>query len=381
MKSAHILWLIFVLSSTSGFAQGSKSLADAERFFSVRSYDMALGKFLEAIQAGEKDPMVHYKTGVCYEKSEETDNQIKAIPYFEFALANGKNMPPSLYYDLGSIYLKDENIQKALANFNKFREASSKADKKAMAMADEAIQTCHNAVALMSVPRDFTVHHFNSIINSKYTEYNPVLSADESVMAFTALRPNTGKTRTGDKFIEEVYITYNNSGGWTEPKVVPVAHDYNVGTAGIAADGQKMLIFMGGSTDPGSLFQITKSGETWSRPSLITPTINTPKFLESTASITPDGKTIYFASDRRNGQGGLDIYKTSMLANGSWSPPVNLGPEINTKANEDAPFIHPDQKTLFFTSDGHNTMGGRDIFVTRLIGQQVDQSRKHGLPC
>ena len=188
MKSAHILWLIFLVSSTSGFAQGSKSLADAERFFSVRSYDMALGKFLEAIQAGEKDPMVHYKTGVCYEKSEETDNQIKAIPYFEFALANGKDMPPSLYYDLGSIYLKDENIQKALANFNKFREASSKADKKAMAMADEAIQTCHNAVALMSVPRDFTVHHFNSIINSKYTEYNPVLSADESVMAFTALK-------------------------------------------------------------------------------------------------------------------------------------------------------------------------------------------------
>ena len=380
MKSAHILWFIFLVSLTSGFAQGSKSLADADRFFSVRSYDMALGKFLEAIQAGEKDPMVHYKTGVCYQKSEETDNQIKAIPYFEFALANGKDMPPSLYYDLGSIYLKDENIQKALANFNKFREASSKADKKAMAMADEAIQTCHNAVALMSVPRDFTVHHFNSIINSKYTEYNPVLSADESVMAFTALRPNTGKTRTGDKFIEEIYITYNNSGGWTEPKVVPVAHDYNVGTAGIAADGQKMLIFMGGSTDPGSLFQITKSGDTWSRPSLITPTINTPKFLESTASITPDGKTIYFASDRGNGQGGLDIYKTTMLANGSWGPPVNLGPEINTKANEDAPFIHPDQKTLFFTSDGHNTMGGRDIFVTRLVGNKWSNPENMGYP-
>ena len=133
MKSAHILWFTFLVSLTSGFAQGSKSLADADRFFSVRSYDMALAKFLEAIAAGEKDPMVHYKTGVCYLKSEETDNQIKAIPYFEFALANGKGMPPSLYYDLGSIYLKDENIQKALENFNKFRDASNKADKKAMA--------------------------------------------------------------------------------------------------------------------------------------------------------------------------------------------------------------------------------------------------------
>ena len=247
-------------------------------------------------------------------------------------------------------------------------------------MADEALQTCHNAVALMSVPRDFTVHHFNSIINSSYTEYNPVLSADESVMAFTALRPNTGKTRTGDKFIEEIYITYNNSGAWTEPKVVPIAHNYNVGTAGLSADGQKMLIFMGGASDPGSLYQIVKAGEEWSKPSLISPSINTPKYLESTASITPDGKTIYFASDRLNGQGGLDIYKTSLQANGTWSSPVNLGPEVNTKSNEDAPFIHPDQKTLFFTSDGHNTMGGRDIFVTRMVGNKWTNPENMGYP-
>lgn len=380
MKRANTLSLIVLLAVTSTFAQGSKSLADAERFFSVRSYDLALAKFLEAIDAGEKDPLVHYKVAVCYQKSPETNNQIKAIPYFEYALAKGKDMPSSLYYDLGSIYLKDENVQKAIENFNKFREVSSKADKKAMAMADEAIQICHNAVALMSVPRDFTVHHFNSIINSNYTEYNPVLSADESVMAFTALRPNTGKTRTGDKFIEEIYITLNNSGTWSEPKVVPIAHDYNVGTAGLSADGQKMLIFMGGASDPGSLYQIVKSGDDWSKPNLITPTINTPKYLESTASITPDGKTIYFASDRLNGQGGLDIYKTSMLANGTWSPPVNLGPDVNTKANEDAPFIHPDQKTLFFTSDGHNTMGGRDIFVTRMIGNKWTNPENMGYP-
>jgi hypothetical protein len=184
-------------------------------------------------------------------------------------------------------------------------------------------------------------------------------------MAFTALRPNTGKTRTGDKFIEEVYITYNNLVVGRSRKLFP-SNDYNVGLQALLPMDKKSPDLYGGSTDPGSLFQITKSGETWSRPSLITPTINTPKSLESTASITPDGKTIYFASDRGNGQGGLDIYKTSMLANGSWGPPVNLGPEINTKANEDAP-----SSTLIkthFYSDGHNTMGGRDIFVTRLLG-------------
>jgi outer membrane protein OmpA-like peptidoglycan-associated protein len=369
-----------LFASVVAVGQDRKTLSDAEHYFSVRSYDVALPKFLAAIQAGEKDPFVHYKTAICYQKSPETDEQIKSIPYFEYALANGKGLPNSLFFDLGEIYLKDENIQKAMENFTKFREVSSKSDKRLMEQVDAALETCRTAQALMSVPREFKITHFNSIINTKYTEYNPVVSADESVMAYTALRPNTGKTRTGDKFIEEIYITYNNSGTWTEPVLVPVAHNYNVGTAGISADGLKMLIFLGGSSDPGSLFQIKKEGESWSKPSLITPSLNTPKFVESTASITPDGKVIYFASDRLGGRGGLDIYKTTLQANGTWSQPLNLGTDINTDANEDAPFIHPDQKTLFFTSDGHKTMGGRDIFVTRLKNNTWTTPENMGYP-
>lgn len=370
---------MFLFSIGVAFAQGNKSLAEAERFYGIKAYESALPKFLEAIQGGVKDPMVHYKTGVCYQKSVDSREQTKAIPFFEFALKNGQGLPSTLHYDLGMLYMRDENITKAIESFTLYREVS-KADKKAVLQADEALKTCHNALAFMSVPRNFKLNSFNSIVNTNYTEYNPVVSADESVMAFTALRPNTGKTRTGDKFIEEIYISYNNEGSWTEPKVVPIGHDYNVGTAGISADGQKMLIFMGGAMDPGGLFQITKAGDTWSKPSLITPSINTPKYLESTASITPDGKTIYFASDRMGGQGGLDIFKTSMGANGAWSNPVNLGPEVNTKANEDAPFIHPDQKTLFFTSDGHNSMGGRDIFMTKLVGNRWTSPENMGYP-
>lgn len=356
-----------------------KALSEAERFYGIKAYGQALPLFLEAIQAGEKDPMVHYKTGVCYQKTFDTNEQIKAIPFWEYAVKNGASIPNVIHYELGEIYLKDENLQEALHSFTKYKEIT-KADKAAQVKADLGLDMVHNALGLMSVPRNIKVHNFGSIINTKYTEYNPVVSADESVMAYTALRPNTGKTRSGDKFIEEVYIAYNNAGTWTEPKVVPIASEYNVGTAGISPDGQKMLIFMGAVTDPGSLFMINKSGESWSKPSLINPTINSLKYLESTASITPDGKTIYFASDRIGGQGGMDIWKTQMQANGSWSSPVNLGPEINSKANEDAPFIHPDQKTLFFTSDGHHTMGGRDVFVSRLQGTKWTKPENMGYP-
>src|SRR5690606_42007238 len=105
-----------------------------------------------------------------------------------------------------------------------------------------ALEQCTNAVVFMSVPRSTSVTRMSNVINTPYTEYNPVVSADESVLAFTALRPNTGKTRSGDKFIEEIYISYNHSGSWSEPKVVPVASDFNVGTAGISPEGQRMLI-------------------------------------------------------------------------------------------------------------------------------------------
>jgi outer membrane protein OmpA-like peptidoglycan-associated protein len=364
----------------SAFAQVSKrTLSEAERFFGIKAYDQALPLFLEAVQAGEKDPLIRYKLGVCYLKTGDTNEEIKAIPYLEYALQNSTSVPTAAYFDLGEVYLKDENLLKATETFSRYKELT-KADKVSQLKVDQALNACNTATALMSVPRNITVNNFGGIINTKFTEYNPVVSADESVMAFTALRPNTGKTRSGDKFIEEVYISYNEQGSWTEPKVVPIASEYNVGTAGISPDGQKMLIFMGSISDPGSLFQVTKTAEAWGKPSLIAPTINTPKFLESTASITPDGKTIYFASDKAGGQGGLDIYKTTLQANGSWSSAVNLGPLVNTKANEDAPFIHPDQKTLFFTSDGHNSMGGRDIFVTKLVQDKWTPPENMGYP-
>jgi outer membrane protein OmpA-like peptidoglycan-associated protein len=136
---------------------------------------------------------------------------------------------------------------------------------------------------------------------------------------------------------------------------------------------------MGGAVDQGNLLQVTKSGSTWSKPTILTPTINS-EGMETTCSITPDGKVIYFASNRQGGKGGLDIWKIEQKTPGVWSQPVNLGPEINTPNDEDAPFIHPDQKTLFFTSDGHATMGGRDIFKTTLISGKWTKPENMGYP-
>ncbi len=366
----------FLLFAHQVWAQ--KSLTDAERFFSIRNYTEALPLFIKAIEEGAKDGNAHYKVAICYQKSQNLNEQVKAIPFYEYAVSKLSTIPVTTYLDYGDVLLKDEKFTLAIAAYEKYK-ALTKADKKAQALADKSISTAMVAQTFMSVPQNFQVHSMGESVNSTYTEYNPVVSADESVLAFTALRPNTGKTRTNEKFIEEILVSTNSAGTWSIPQVIPVASDYNVGTAGISPDGQKMLIFMGGATDPGGIFQITKAGSTWSKPSIVSASLNSPS-VETTASITPDGKTIYFASDRKGGKGGLDIYKTTMQPNGTWSAPINLGAPVNTEANEDAPFIHPDQRTLFFTSDGHNTMGGRDIFKSTLLNNQWSNPENMGYP-
>lgn len=379
-KNVPLFTLVLLLvtnSVTQVFAQG-KVLADAERYFGIRNYEQALPLFEQAIKEGSQDPLVHYKAGVCYQKSPSLTDQIKAIPYFDFALKNSSSLPVITHFDLGELYLKNEDIGEGLASFEMYKRLTP-TDKKAQAAAERAMDMARNAQTFMSVPRDFKVHSMGGAVNSPYTEYNPVVSADESVLAFTALRPNTGKTRSGEKFIEAILLSTNQSGSWSSPQAVPIFSDYNVGTAGISPDGQKMLIFIGGATDPGNLFQVSKSGTEWSKPSLIAPVINSIA-LETTASITPDGKTVYFSSDRKGGKGGLDIYKTTLQANGTWSAPVNLGAPVNTEANEDAPFIHPDQKTLYFTSEGHNSMGGRDIFKSSLTTKGWTNPENMGYP-
>jgi outer membrane protein OmpA-like peptidoglycan-associated protein len=378
MRRLYSITLAILVFTIYAYGQNTKSLSEAHRFYDAKNYEKALPFFLTAIGAGATDPKVNYETGVCYAKSRDLKDQLNAIPFFEIALKDEKNMPVSLYFDLAELYLKNEQIDKALAHFTKYKDLT-KLDAKAQVLARKSIEICNNALIFMSAPRNIQVKSFPGTVNTSYTEYNPVVSADESVMAFTTLRPNTGRTRTGDKFIEEILITYNQAGNWSEPVVVPVSSEYNVGTAGISPDGQKMIVFYGGVDDEGSLYQISRSGDTWSKPTLLASTINS-KYLESTASITPDGKSIYFASNRSGGKGGMDIWKIDLKADKTWGQPINLGPEVNTKDNEDAPFIHPDQKTLFFTTDGHTTMGGRDIFQTHLVAGKWSRPENMGYP-
>jgi hypothetical protein len=132
---------------------------------------------------------------------------------------------------------------------------------------------------------------------------------------------------------------------------------------GISADGERMLLFKtSADLRSGDIYESFFLNNKWTHPKILGPIVNDPEFIETSACYSPDGDMIYFSSTRPGGFGGKDIYAVKKLPNGEWAKPFNLGPSVNTPYNEDAPFVHPHQKVLYFSSEGHRNMGGYDIF-------------------
>ena len=377
----HAVLLVLLCFITPGRtqAQGADhALVDrAHKFFTLaKNYESALPLYQQAVDHGVSDPLVHYRLGVCYTYAPSLSEQYKAIPYLERALQQKSqaDIPNEVHYYLGQVYHKDIRINEAIKQLETYKKTLTDKNKKEKKDVDRLLEVCNNALFLISENKGIVINSFEAI-NSEYTEYNPLITADESMLAYTAVREEKGRVT------EKIYTAQRNrQGAWAKPTPVNVKAKTHVGTAGISPDGQEMLVFIGGANNTGSLYSIQKEANGWSNPTTLGRQINSQQYLETTASITPDGKTIYFASNRRDGYGGLDLYKATKQADGAWSKPKNLGPEINTEYNEDAPFIHPDSRTLFFTSDGHNTMGGTDIFKTYFAGGKWQKPTNLGYP-
>jgi outer membrane protein OmpA-like peptidoglycan-associated protein len=222
-------------------------------------------------------------------------------------------------------------------------------------------------------------------MNTIYPDYVPVISADEEILIFTSRQPNsTGgeiEFETGH-YYEDIYMAYKEDGKWTKPVKMGFGintekHDASIG---LSPDGQKLFVYRSNEAAQfsGDIYVSNLKGNEWSTPSKMPAPINSEGW-EPSASITPDEKTIYFTSDREGGQGGTDIWMARQLPSGDWARPQNLGDVINTEYDEDGPFIHPDGKTLYFSSRGHNTMGGYDIFKSEYDAETETWSKPENL--
>ncbi|OFY85901.1 MAG: hypothetical protein A3F72_08185 [Bacteroidetes bacterium RIFCSPLOWO2_12_FULL_35_15] len=212
---------------------------------------------------------------------------------------------------------------------------------------------------------DIVIKNVGKQINSAFEDYAPVISADGSIMIFTSRRPVLEKEIKKQKSgMENVYSSESKNNKWQLAKALSISinePERNNSAIAISNDGQHLLIYRDDIDGNGDIWESFLKGTDWSELIKMPEPINSAKH-ESSASISPDGNTIYFVSDRDGGFGERDIWYSTKDKNGDWGSAQNIGSDINSKDNEEGVFIHPDGKTLYFSSTGHGGVGQYDIF-------------------
>ncbi len=346
-------------------------LSTARDLIYYRNYKHAL-LYLEVLQeVNPTEPISPLYVGRCY--IELGDNEEEAHRYINAYIRSAEKVDYDAYFYLGRSYHIINKFDEALAAYNKYLELAHKSDL-LYERAKLNVNMCHNAKEIINNPIDVTIENIGSTINSPYPEYVPVISADESLIIFTSRRPgSTGGLQDlrgyndevlGD-YYEDIYYSIKKDGQWSQPQGIGSnintnAQDANIG---LSADGQQLFIYKSDGYEYGNIFKCKLYNGEWGDPEKLPYPINT-RYWEGSISATSDGNMLFFASNRPDGYGGKDIYLIRKLPTGEWANPMNLGPTINTPYDDDAPFIHPDGITLYFSSEGHKSMGGFDIFKT-----------------
>ena len=277
---------------------------------------------------------------------------------------------PMLYYIAGNEGAKCGAYEYALKTLQLFMQKGIQYSE-ILPDAQKTIANCKFAIESMKNPRSFELVNMGASVNSEWDEYLAALTADDEQIVFTVKRPRDKGTVCAFCLNEEdLYYSSKSFGAWLprEELGTPVKTGYNEGAQCLSPDGKYLLYTMCdadfgmGSCD---LYWSKRIGDRWSRPRNFGAPVNTSVW-ESQPSMAADGMTVYFASSRPGGFGGMDIWKTTMTSEGEFSVPENLGPTINTPGDDAAPFIHSDGRTLYFASNGRVGMGGYDLYYSTL---------------
>ncbi len=308
--------------------------------------------------------------------SHELDKENEVLRYFKRAVALDSNEIAfsNIYKILGEHYLREGSYQiaqKYLEDYLRLHPNASNATSRSIKrslkqslFAQKEWEKTRASVQNSPLP---------VFLNAKLHQSYPVMTADLTSLIFTI--------NNGD---EDIVISERTTSGWTSPVSIStnINSSQNEGTCAISADG-RMLIFTACDRSDGygkcDLYETRKTGTQWSTPRNLGKVINSPHW-ESQPSLSADGHTLYFSSDRPGGQGGKDIWVSEADAEGFWQIPQNLGSLINTEFDEISPFIHTNNVSLFFSSDGREGMGGFDVFVSKKIKANWSQPAHFGYP-
>ena len=358
-----------------GFAESWKWIMEGNKFF-----DKGPGTFRDAgkcyIKAYRYNPncaSLNYNIGFCYLFS---DQKYEAIRYLAKAEKSDPSVAPDIKYLLGRAYHLTLEFDKAISSYSDFlnRLGSDKQSAGTADLVNRLIDQCRNGKELVAKRQRVVINNLGARVNSVEDDYNPVFSADEKTMYFTSRRQQNEKdprNRFDNKFFEDIYVTRYDSGRWSDAQRMQSPlntkkNNTNNSAVALSADGTKMFLYEG-RRNAGDILWSEKLTDTWSKPKFLKGKVNSI-FRETSLCITRDGNTLYFISDnKKTTQGGTDMYTSERMPDGKWNKPVNMGNLLNSVYDEAAVRLSENDSVLYFSSKGHNSMGGYDIFFSEKL--------------
>ncbi|HNQ68380.1 MAG TPA: OmpA family protein [Bacteroidales bacterium] len=371
--------------SSNGYKDAMSSIKIADAYYIMGqpgAYRMALKEYLKAYEYNQYNAELNYKIGACYLYSTEKP---KAIDFLQKAYKAKPGVAADIHYLLGWALHLNYEFDEAIKYYRMFQVEQGDSDSKkskgkgdvVFYDVDKRIRECETGKKLVASPIRVFIDNLGSSVNSKYPDYGPVITTDQSVVIFTSRREGS----TGEQidpndllYYEDLYVAYfdDTKKEWSQAiNMRSLNTDGHDASVGLSPDGQILYTYKG--VPDGTIFESVLKGDNWSKPKEMNNNINT-KLQETSASISYDGKFLYFISDRpKDGQGnssvgGKDIFICEKQKNGNWGPSKVLGAPINTKYDEEGVFMHPDGVTMYFCSKRDGSMGGYDIFYSESDG-------------
>lgn len=354
--------LIFVAlnaeAQVSTVKKAQDNFEDAQQYLRQNIYDEAIKYLDAAVKADPKFQFAYIQLGDIYRRMK---SHPKAKENYRKAVSSAATIDARIYYVLGESELLTGDYAEAKVNFINFQKNYAGSDTDLISKTKKYILDCDFAVDAIRKPTKFEPINIGFYVNSENRDYFPALTADGQTIIFTRVVDGN----------EDFFISSKQNNEWQKAtslsKVINTVN-YNEGAQSISPDG-KYLFFTGCNRPDGlgrcDIYVSHKDGNDWGKPKNLGNIINSEHW-ESQPSISPDGGTLYFVSNRPGGIGGYDIWKSMLTEDGMWTDPVNLGPQINTPFDENTPFMHADGKTLYFSSNGWPGFGDKDIFYSRL---------------
>ncbi len=382
----YFFTILLSLTVLGAFAQRTsyfrRQFVDAEYYLLYEDYKDALPLYLELHAAFPNNANISYRVGQCYMGI--PNEKGKAIPFFEKATKGITNSykegfftetkaPIEAYFYLGQAFRISQEFENAVNAFEKYRgliadNPDGQENKQKVKRELEAIEYAKEQI---KNPVNISFTPVSNAVNTQFSEMNPVVSANNQTLAYTTIQ----------QFYHAIMVSTKRADVWTHPVHLnaQLFADGTIYTVGISADGNT-LILARNDNDTYNLYTTTRDTvkNTWSMLARLPKEINTRNW-ENYACFSPTGDTLYYSSNQPGGFGGFDLYMSTKTPDG-WSQGINLGAEINTPDDEIAPSVSHNGKKLFFSSNGHTTMGGFDLFVSVLEQRHWAKPKNLGSP-